>query len=380
MLLSGLASCKKSQILKRWTEQFRSALNRPSTISNATTDWLPQKGANTHLDLPPSLPEIIRAVQQLSGRKSPGSDAIPSETYNHGGRSLTDQLTALFQEMQHCGQVPQDFKDATVIHLYKRKRNRQLCDNNRTSHYSTFPGRHSSHPLNRLNSYLEQGLLTESRSATSSIPPLPTRIPRTNRSRCTPPDSKYHQPTSAPATNLEPTAVLVTVDHFVAVPSPPSVLPQPLHRPQRPASGPLKRDTVCPTLNSVGLRINLHNGIGYRPVPLSNSELVNLLQKIVQSTDAKAKLPHQAKLDELVTLVQFANDEGDFGEGLELGLDLLAFHPKGENLQSASCFNNTISLLLSTGYQLAGRPQFAEVINQHMKNRRIQPTSLKTNS
>nr|VZH94553.1 unnamed protein product [Spirometra erinaceieuropaei] len=142
----------------------------------------------------------------------------------------------------------------------------------------------------------------------------------------------------------------------------------------------LKRDTVCPTLNSVGLRINLHNGIGYRPVPLSNSELVNLLQKIVQSTDAKTKLPHQAKLDELVTLVQFANDEGDFGEGLELGLDLLAFHPKGENLQSASCFNNTISLLLSTGYQLAGRPQFAEVINQHMKNRCIQPTSLKTNS
>ncbi|KAL7054877.1 hypothetical protein AAHC03_024297 [Spirometra sp. Aus1] len=143
---------------------------------------------------------------------------------------------------------------------------------------------------------------------------------------------------------------------------------------------PVKRDTVCPTLNSVGLRINLHNGIGYRPVPLSNSELVNLLQKIVQSTDAKTKLPHQAKLDELVTLVQFANDEGDFGEGLELGLDLLAFHPKGENLQSASCFNNTISLLLSTGYQLAGRPQFAEVINQHMKNRCIQPTSLKTNS
>ncbi|VDL81447.1 unnamed protein product [Schistocephalus solidus] len=130
----------------------------------------------------------------------------------------------------------------------------------------------------------------------------------------------------------------------------------------------------------VGLRINLHNGIGYRPVPLSNSELVNLLQKIVQSTDAKTKVPHQAKLDELVTLVQFANDEGDFGEGLELGLDLLAFHPKGENLQSASCFNSTISLLLSTGYQLAGRPQFAEVINRHMKNRCIEPTSLKTNS
>ena len=77
-------------------------------------------------------------------------------------------------------------------------------------------------------------------------------------------------------------------------------------------------------------------------------------------------------LDELMTLVQFANDEGDYGEGLELGLDLLAFHPIAEGsdvFEKASLLNKRISWLLSCGYQLAGRSKFAEVVKRHMENR-----------
>ncbi|BHF68813.1 hypothetical protein SprV_0301185400 [Sparganum proliferum] len=62
-------------------------------------------------------------------RKTPGSDAIPAEIYEHGGPQLMDNLTALVQEMWR--QVPQDFKDATIIHLYKRKGDRQIRDSHR---------------------------------------------------------------------------------------------------------------------------------------------------------------------------------------------------------------------------------------------------------
>lgn len=65
-------------------------------------------------------------------------------------------------------------------------------------------------------------------------------------------------------------------------------------------------------------------------------ELIDILNKIVRAKNEEAKLTHQAKLDELITLVQFANDEGDYGEGLELGLDLLAFHSNG-NLKHILC-------------------------------------------
>nr|VZI37425.1 unnamed protein product [Spirometra erinaceieuropaei] len=106
---------KKTQILQRWAEHFRSVLNRLSVISDAAIARLPQVETNVDLDLPPSLQETIRAVQQLSSGKAPGSDAIPAEVYKHGGPQLMDHLTALFQEMWLQDEVPQDFKDATIV-------------------------------------------------------------------------------------------------------------------------------------------------------------------------------------------------------------------------------------------------------------------------
>ncbi|VDM00079.1 unnamed protein product [Schistocephalus solidus] len=99
---------EKSQILKYWAEHFR-------------------MDTNNDLDLLPSLPEPIQAVQQISSGKAPGSDAIPPEVCKHSGLRLMAELTALFQERWRQGQAPQDFKDATIVHLYKRKGNRQLC-------------------------------------------------------------------------------------------------------------------------------------------------------------------------------------------------------------------------------------------------------------
>ncbi|VDL95628.1 unnamed protein product [Schistocephalus solidus] len=139
---------EKSQILKRWAEQFRSVLNCSSAISDAAIDRPPQVDTNNDLNLPFSLQKTIRAVQQISSGKTPGSDAIPSEVYKHGGPRLMAELTTLFHEMWCQGQVPQDFKVATIIRLYKRKGNRQLCDNHRD--------------ISRLNGHLEQGLLPES--------------------------------------------------------------------------------------------------------------------------------------------------------------------------------------------------------------------------
>ncbi|VDL90242.1 unnamed protein product [Schistocephalus solidus] len=100
---------EETQILKRWAEYSQSVLNQPSTISDAAIDRLPEVEISAELDLPPSLQETIRAVQQLSSGKAPGSDAIPTVIYQ--------------------GQVQQDFKDVTIVHFYKKKGNRQLCDN-----------------------------------------------------------------------------------------------------------------------------------------------------------------------------------------------------------------------------------------------------------
>nr|VZI42116.1 unnamed protein product [Spirometra erinaceieuropaei] len=154
---------EKTQILQRWAEHFRGVLNRASVISEAAIARLPQVETNADLDLPPSLQETIRAVQQLSSGKASGSDAIPAEVYKHGGPLLMDHLTALFQDMWRQGEVPQDFKDANIVHLYKRKGNRQVCDNHRGISLLNIAGKIFARILlNRLNNHLEQGLLPES--------------------------------------------------------------------------------------------------------------------------------------------------------------------------------------------------------------------------
>nr|VZI09470.1 unnamed protein product [Spirometra erinaceieuropaei] len=154
---------EKTQILQRWAEHFQGFLKRPSAISDAAIARLPQVETNADLDRPPSLQETIRAVQQLSSGKAPGSDATPAEVYKHGGPQLMDHLTALFQEMWRQGEVPQDFKDATIMHLYKRKGNRQVYDNHRGISLLNIAGKIFARILlNRLNNHLEQGLLPES--------------------------------------------------------------------------------------------------------------------------------------------------------------------------------------------------------------------------
>ncbi|BHF73023.1 hypothetical protein SprV_0401609700 [Sparganum proliferum] len=103
------------------------------------------------------------AVQQLSSRKAPRSDAIPAEVYKHDGSQQMDHLTALFQEMWRQSEVSQDLKDAIIMYLYKRKGNRNLCDNHRgISLLNIAAIIFACILLNRPNNHLEQGLLSES--------------------------------------------------------------------------------------------------------------------------------------------------------------------------------------------------------------------------
>ncbi|VDL99043.1 unnamed protein product [Schistocephalus solidus] len=74
---------------------------------------------------------IYGPCMKISKGKAPGSNAIPPEVYKHGGPRLMVELTTLFQDICRQGKLSQDFKDGTIVHLYKRKGNRQLCDNHR---------------------------------------------------------------------------------------------------------------------------------------------------------------------------------------------------------------------------------------------------------
>ena len=76
---------------------------------------------NPLLDELPTVSETVKAIKLLSSGKAPGSDAIPAEFYKAGGSPVAAKLTELFHIMWRKEAIPQEFKDATIIHFFKRK-------------------------------------------------------------------------------------------------------------------------------------------------------------------------------------------------------------------------------------------------------------------
>ena len=153
----------KESILARWAEHFDGVLNRPSSINDEAIQRLPQIPTDMTMDDIPSEDEIKKAINLLSSGKAPGSDAIPAEIYKVGGDALIGKLKELFELIWKEEKIPQDFKDASIIHLYKNKGNRQTCDNHRGISLLSIAGKILARVLlNRLNSHLENGLLPES--------------------------------------------------------------------------------------------------------------------------------------------------------------------------------------------------------------------------
>ena len=147
----------KEAIFKRWAEHFDGVLNRPPSVNDEAINRLPQVECNSMLDELPTVSETVKAIKLLS-------DAIPAEIYKAGVPPVAEKLTELFHTMWRKEAIPQEFKDATIIHLFKMKGNPQVSDNHRGISLLSIAGKILARVLlNRLNEHLERsGLLPES--------------------------------------------------------------------------------------------------------------------------------------------------------------------------------------------------------------------------
>ncbi|PFX14517.1 LINE-1 retrotransposable element ORF2 protein [Stylophora pistillata] len=106
---------------------------------------------------------VAKAIKRLSRGKAPVADSIPAEIYAAGGPTLIECLTSLFATIWTQEKLPQELKDASIIHLYKRKGSRISCDNHRGISLLSIAGKIlAGVMLNRLNAHLEHDVLPES--------------------------------------------------------------------------------------------------------------------------------------------------------------------------------------------------------------------------
>ena len=92
------------------------------------------------------------------------------------------------------------------------------------------------------------------------------------------------------------------------------------------------------------------------------ANLKKIFSRIASAKDDKERNAATDPLMEIIMLVQFANDECDYGEGLELGLDMFSF--------GSTHLHGQILHLMPLAYQLLGRDAFADIITAHLQDRK----------
>ena len=103
--------------------------------------------------------EVEKAMKKLKNGKAAGNDNIAAELLKNGGEAMVDWVTELVQEVWRTRKVPQEWKDATLVPLFKKK-DRKICDNYRGISLLSVPGKVLALILlDRLQAILEPQLM-----------------------------------------------------------------------------------------------------------------------------------------------------------------------------------------------------------------------------
>ena len=134
-------------------------LNWPSSVDSDTLNQIPQQPVRVLLAKPPTIKEIKKVSHQTVSGRASGKDGIPAEIYKAVGPNALvafhDVLLTVWEEMM----MPDDFCDALIVSLYKKKGSKSNCRNYRGISLLSVAGKiFAQIILNRLITVSEQTL------------------------------------------------------------------------------------------------------------------------------------------------------------------------------------------------------------------------------
>ena len=114
-----------------WEGRFDQLLNRAFTVDRALQQ-MPQKPLLKDFDLLPSADEVKTDIKEMNSGKTLEADGIPAELYKAIGttafKAFHDILVSIWEV--ECTQA--DFRDVTIVALYKTKGAKSDCGNYRS--------------------------------------------------------------------------------------------------------------------------------------------------------------------------------------------------------------------------------------------------------
>ena len=127
-ILQRYTQTRKSE----WWEMkyFQKLLNVPRDIKPEVLENIQTRCVNAARDEKPTMDEMVRAIKGLKDGKAPGGDGITAEVWKCGGANLSNRLHRWIIKICEEGHVPQVWKDANIVTIYK-KGDRTECGNYR---------------------------------------------------------------------------------------------------------------------------------------------------------------------------------------------------------------------------------------------------------
>jgi len=123
---SGEVLTTERQIKNRWKEYYQQLMN----IENPRIERYVVPAAETEVD-DISEVEVTKALKQMKRGKSVGPDGIPIEAWKVLGKTGVEWLTAVFRRIMETEQIPEEWRDSTLIPIFKNKGDIQDCSNYR---------------------------------------------------------------------------------------------------------------------------------------------------------------------------------------------------------------------------------------------------------
>lgn len=144
---------------RRWQEHFSNLLNRPSSVDADALNQIPQQPMQDSLAEPPTIDEIKKAIHQTNSGRASGKDGIPAEIYKAAGPNALEAFHDVLLSIWEEEEMPDDFRDALIVSLYKNKGSKSDCGNYRGISLLSIAGKIFARViLNRLITVSEQNL------------------------------------------------------------------------------------------------------------------------------------------------------------------------------------------------------------------------------
>uniref|UniRef100_A0A3Q3WC46 Histone PARylation factor 1 n=1 Tax=Mola mola TaxID=94237 RepID=A0A3Q3WC46_MOLML len=122
------------------------------------------------------------------------------------------------------------------------------------------------------------------------------------------------------------------------------------------------KKVVTKTFHGAGIVVPVDkNDVGYRELPETDAGLKKICKAIAEAQNDEERVKAFGPLQEMITFVQFANDECDYGMGYELGIDLFCY--------GSHYFHKVVKQLLPMAYSLLKLNLFGEILEAHLSRR-----------